>query len=84
MDEDFDGEPDDFDEDDIDDEEEEDEQDAQDYRDPRTVCHFCGGVGEIAHPVLGIIGGVPRTVNAGRVCPLCEGASALPGLCPPL
>jgi hypothetical protein len=34
--------------------------------------------------VLGVLGGVPRTVNAGRVCYLCEGDSALPGLCPPL
>jgi hypothetical protein len=63
---------------------EEDEELLPDYREPRTVCHLCGGVGEIAHPVLGILGGVPRTVNAGRVCYLCEGDSALPGQCPPL
>ncbi|MBA8931698.1 hypothetical protein BC739_008950 [Kutzneria viridogrisea] len=65
--------------------EDEDEEDAVPaYRDPRTVCHFCGGVGEIAHPVLGLIAGVPRTINSGRVCPLCEGASALIGLTPPV
>jgi len=62
----------------------EDDEELPDYREPRTVCHLCGGVGEIAHPVLGVLGGVPRTVNAGRVCYLCEGDSALPGLCPPL
>jgi hypothetical protein len=62
----------------------EDGEELPDYREPRTVCPLCGGVGEIAHPVLGVLGGVPRTVNAGRVCYLCEGDSALPGQRPPL
>ncbi|MBV8932926.1 MAG: hypothetical protein JOZ47_10580 [Kutzneria sp.] len=57
---------------------------VRDVHEPRTVCHFCGGVGEIAHPLLGVIGGAPRTVNAGRECPLCEGSSALAGMTPPI
>jgi hypothetical protein len=62
----------------------EDDEAIPDQYEARTVCHLCGGVGEIAHPVLGVLGGIPRTVNAGRLCSLCEGASALRGLCPPV
>jgi hypothetical protein len=49
-----------------------------------TVCHLCGGVGEISDPVLAVRGGAPFTVNPGRPCPACDGEGHLPGIQPPL
>ncbi|GDY30955.1 hypothetical protein [Gandjariella thermophila] len=49
-----------------------------------TVCHLCGGMGEIADPVLAVRGGAPFTVNPGRPCPACAGEGHLPGLQPPV
>ena len=51
---------------------------------PRTVCPNCNGVGEVPKLVLAVIAGGAHTVNAGAVCPLCEGSSALPGMVAPV
>ena len=49
-----------------------------------TVCHLCGGLGEIADPVLALRGGAPFTINPGRPCPCCAGDGHLPGIRPPV
>jgi hypothetical protein len=49
-----------------------------------TVCHLCGGMGEVADPVLAVRGGAPFTVNPGRPCTACDGEGHLPGLQPPV
>jgi hypothetical protein len=67
-----------------DDEEELGDEEAAESDQLHTVCHLCGGVGSLANPVLAVIGGVPRTVDARRPCPLCGDSGALPGLVPPV
>ena len=49
-----------------------------------TVCHHCGGIGEVPIPVLAIVGGVGRTATANRTCHVCDTNGRLTGMVPPI
>ena len=49
----------------------------------QTICPQCGGSGAISDAKLAIIGGVPRLIDNGRPCPVCEDGR-LPGIVPPV
>ncbi|WP_035303324.1 hypothetical protein [Actinokineospora inagensis] len=67
------------------DERDDDDPDASDVPDlVQTICPMCGGGGMIADPKMAVIGGVARTVDNGRPCPLCSTEGHLPGLVPPV
>ncbi len=50
----------------------------------QTVCHYCGGGGMVADPKLAIVGGVPRTIDNGRPCEVCDTEGHFAGIVPPV
>ncbi|GGM65473.1 hypothetical protein GCM10012275_40040 [Longimycelium tulufanense] len=51
---------------------------------PRTVCHRCGGEGQMLIQRHAVIGGVGRTATVFQDCPDCDNTGKLKGLVPPL
>lgn len=50
----------------------------------QTICHRCGGSGSLADPLLAVIGGVPRLVDNGIPCKMCDKEGHFSGIHPPV